>query len=168
MLEISGTASPLQLVRLTINAYRLPRHLTMLRTYGKGVRPGREMVAGCGAAHAWIRIYTVDCLDGVVKRNPRAHFDLYVDDGPTSAAAGTKEEVVSIVGSAVADFKKSAKQELECDMADDKAMTVASFASLAASIRRHIGDTAGTVQDDIPNRGSSTGRGNGGEGAGPG
>ena len=30
------------------------------------------MVAGCGAAHAWIRIYTVECLDNVVRRNPKA------------------------------------------------------------------------------------------------
>ena len=86
-----------------------------------------------------------------------------------TALDADEESAVEPAGIArAADFRRSAKQELECDMANDKAMTVASSASLAASTHRHLGDTAGTVQDDMPNLGFSTGRGNGGEGAGPG
>ena len=71
---------PEYLIRVTLRAYQLQRHLSMGARISKGKRARRGLPAGDIAADAWIRLYTLAPMDATIPRHEPIVVDMFVDD----------------------------------------------------------------------------------------
>ena len=140
LLELAdGMGFPRKLARLAIAGYRAPRHIALEGKLAAPLHASRGVIAGCGFATTFVKIYCADALEAFCKRHPRIKLDAYIDDFAISASAGSDEEVEELLVKAALDLQGVIIEALKCRLADGKSYVVASSDVLAKSIAGKLG-----------------------------
>ena len=143
---------PIALLRVAIQMYRAPRHLTFKGLTLGGLCPLHGVVAGCAAATTFVKIYTIEPLDSFLLRNPFAQLDVYIDDFHLGAQ-GTPHGIQSVLVEASEDLALVIQEEFECSISLEKAAVVASSDTTLRLVRRGLGEKAGVKTSTAKNLG---------------
>ena len=147
--RLAGQAVKLQvpspLMKLPIAVYQGPRIIRNRQEVTAPMFAECGLPAGCGLADFWVRVYCITAFDAVVLASPRAEFDFYIDDLATSAVADTEEEVHDVIVSATTTLLDAVHNDLEAEVAKDKAATLASSPALAKRITASLGPFGGPL-----------------------
>jgi hypothetical protein len=101
-----------KLTALALAAYRAPRYITSRGKLTAPLHPKRGVIAGCGFATTWVKVYCVDALDKFQRRHPKVKLDAYIDDLTLSTSAPTEQEVEEILHLAAEDLLHTIRTEL--------------------------------------------------------
>ena len=135
---------PKKITNLALKAYEAGRRIMQEGLVADPIFTGRGVVAGCGFATTWVKIYCKGPLDAFQKRHPFVRLDTYVDDFTLSVDADTDIEARVLVTLAALDLKQVIEKEMKCKLALDKSVVVASNDKLAQDIADELG-TLGVV-----------------------
>ena len=138
-LRANGAGFPARITRLAIAAYRAPRLITQDGRVGPPVMPKRGVIAGCGFATTWVKVYCLQPFKEFCARHPRVKLDAYIDDLTLSASGDSDDEVALLLQAAAEDLYKVITELLECDLAKEKSAVVASSDSLAKLLSDKLG-----------------------------
>ena len=133
---------PVALIRVAIQMYRAPRHLSLKGLTLGGLHPSHGVVAGCAAATTFVKVYTLDPLDGFLLRNPFAQLDVYIDDF-NIGAQGTPTSIQYTLTEAAEDLSGVIQEEFECSISLEKAAVVASSDLTLRLVRKGLGGLSG-------------------------
>ena len=142
-----------KLTNLALKGYAAGRRIMQEGMVADPIFSGRGVVAGCGFATTWVKIYCKGPLDAFQKRHPLVRLDTYVDDFTLSVDAGTDLEARVLVTRAALDLKKVIENELKCKLALDKSVVVASNDKLAQEIADDLGTLGVVPRAATPNLG---------------
>ncbi len=78
--EAAATGFPLQMLRLSVASYSLPRVVGIGGVFSRRIAPRRGITAGSAFATTELRCMLMRTLDAVVKLHPHASLSVYVDD----------------------------------------------------------------------------------------
>ena len=85
------TGFPRKLTRWAIRSYQSARRVVENGLAATPFRAGRGIVAGCGFATTWVKVYCLEAFTTFVKRHPGIRLDAYIDDLTVAVEAGTDE-----------------------------------------------------------------------------
>ena len=130
---------PMHLLRLTINSYRLTRHITHHRLLHKGAKTTRGIVAGCAAATIELKAYMYTALSGVIFRTPDANLEVYIDDLTVEAQAMNEDQLVEVLGNTAIDLKETIEDDLGLETSTKKTAIVTSISKTSARVEKFTG-----------------------------
>ena len=118
---------PSQLTRLALRGYTAPRFIAQQGRLTKPLRAKRGVVAGCGLATTWVKIYCIEAFDKFEARyKGRVRLDAYIDDLTISATADTEDELEILLVEAALELARLIEEDLLCKVATEKTMVISS------------------------------------------
>ena len=147
------TGFPMQIVRVSLAAYAGPRHLSLSGMVTKALYASNGIVAGCGFATTYVKVYCLRPFDTFVHRCPTVSLDAYIDD-LTISSIGEASIVREAIVSGGLELHRVIQDELVCEIAMDKPALVSSCRSTMKEIRRVFGDLAGASITSTVNLGT--------------
>ena len=105
---------PETITRLALAAYRAPRLIVQDGCVSPPLRAGRGVIAGCGFAMTFVKVYCEKPFSDFCKRHPKVKLDAYVDDLTLSASAATDDEVAELLTKATEDLLATIRELLHC------------------------------------------------------
>ena len=97
---------PRQLVRLALAAYKAPRLIAQQGKLSAALSANRGVIAGCGLAATWVKVYCIEALDHFKELHPRIRLDAYIDDITLSAVGDSEQEVEEMMVRAAVDLNR--------------------------------------------------------------
>jgi hypothetical protein len=140
--EAKALGFPLVILRICLAMYASERYVRMNGMVQAAGRACRGMCAGCGAATTLIKVSYLRPLEVATEKIPRIRIKIFVDDLQLDQE-DTEEDIVKFFPASAALVLKVIKEELGADIAEDKAVLIASNNNLATVLRAAIGEAAG-------------------------
>ena len=94
---------PEPITRLAVASYRAPRHITQDGRIAPPLAADRGVIAGCGLATTWVKVYCWKPLKQFTARHPQVTLDAYIDDFTLSAKGADEKEVRKLLSRAAKD-----------------------------------------------------------------
>ena len=138
-LRADSTGFPRKLTRLAVQGYTAGRRIVQAGLASDPIYANRGVVAGCGLATTWVKVYCMEALDAFQKRHPLVRLDTYIDDFTLAVDADTEEEAQVLLVRAALDLKRTVEEQLLCKLALDKSVVVGSTDRLAQKIADQLG-----------------------------
>ncbi len=162
----------MQLLRPALSMYRAPRLISLGGFIARELEPRRGVVAGCGFATTLVKAYCKQPFDdfiALVKEHEggagsgrwqdeglsssagrgdvadSTEFDAYIDDFALNVQGASQESVIERMVFAQEKLKEIIEQDLDTDIALEKAGLVATSDELAKRLRDCIGLGAGAA-----------------------
>ena len=133
----------LWLLRMAINLYRGPRYFSMDgASTGPFLFSDSGLPAGCRFANIFVRVYTMEGLDGFVSMCPELTLDTFIDDLAFSAE-GTESFVAGALVRGASHLKRIVQSGFRCSIAQSKAAVVSSSDIVVKKVRAALGEDAG-------------------------
>ena len=130
---------PPKITRLALAGYRGARFISQR---GKTTHPlvaSRGVVAGCGFATTWVKVYCVEAFDKFKKRHPHINIDAYIDDITLSITTGDPKRTEDLLVAAAEDLARLIKEELDCEIAREKSVVICSDDAMAKRLADRLG-----------------------------
>ena len=132
---------PSKILALALAGYKAPR---LIVSRGKAMAPlyaRRGVIAGCGLATTWVKVYCLSPLEAFAKRHPKVKLEAYIDDLTLSTTGPSDKNVEVRLVAAAKDLLEIITKELRCDLAYEKTAVIASNDELAATLAKRLACT---------------------------
>ena len=114
----------------------------------------RGVVADCGLATIWVKVYCLGALDKFQsKYEGKVRVDAYIDDITLSVTADTEDEVEEAPTRAALDLVDVIEKELQCKVAKEKSVVVSSSDGLAQRLSERLQCVGATPSASATNLG---------------
>lgn len=151
--------APLAVLRLALDSYTWPRVVQWLGFLADPVTPARGIVAGSSSATFEIKLALLGAAAHALQEHPSVGLGIYVDDISLTTQGKESDKVADIIAAGAADLADYIEVGLGLPLAQHKARTIASSASLARLVKARIPRLAGAIVATAPNLGIDYGGG---------
>ena len=139
---------PEALLRVSLNLYRAPRFLSLMKQAAPPLWPTRGIVAGCSAATTFVKVYMIEEMDRLTTMHPSIEWDAYLDDIQLTSTANSRVAVERLIP-ALEDLNVTIEDCWGCSVAVAKSATIATKQVMAEKVVRAMGPVAGTGTEVI-------------------
>ena len=122
---------PPKITRLALAGYRSARYIAQRGKTSHPLFANRGVVAGCGFATTWVKVYCVEAFDEFKRRHPLINIDAYIDDITLSITTGSQQLTEDLLVAAAEDLARLIKDELDCEIAKEKSVVISSNDDMA-------------------------------------
>ena len=145
---------PTIILEMIMSAYVAPRTVQIREGRAAPIFPHRGVTAGCTFAKALIHLYYMRPIDKILEDNPGCDLDVYIDDITVIVTGKDNQQILTRCAKIAGELRVMIKDELRCEVADEKEAVVASSVDLAEQVMRTIGaNSRATNLEWAPNLG---------------